>query len=262
MSELVHQRGGFPAGYTAVCQAGGRRVEMGMDFGILRLAPGQKHVLAPGRERACLLLDGDVELEWDGGGEAVSRRSLFDESPWCLHVPAADRVSITARSAAELSIHAAECSRSFPARLYRPEDVRCQERGKGTMRETSTRIVRTIFDDANRPEANLVLGEVVDFPGKWSSYPPHHHPQPEIYHYRFLPANGFGFAALGAEAHVLHHNDTAFITAGDDHPHVAAPGYAMYYLWVIRHLEGDRYVTPEFTREHAWVMDPRAKIWP
>ena len=38
----------------------------------------------------------------------------------------------------------------------------------------------------------MVLGEVVNLPGKWSSYPPHHHPQPECYFYRFDKPMGFG----------------------------------------------------------------------
>ncbi len=262
MSEVARQERGFPPGYTGLCEVGGRHAEMGMDFGILRLAAGQKHVLEAGRERACLLLGGQVELQWDGGHATVSRGNVFDDSPACLHVPAVGLVTVTARSAAELSLHSADNTRAFPARLYRPEDVRSDERGKGTMRETSTRIVRTILDDTNAPFANLVLGEAVTFPGKWSSYPPHHHPQPEIYHYRFLPEHGFGLTELGPDAFVLRHNDTAFITGGEDHPQTAAPGYAMYYLWAIRHLEGNRYGAPTFTKEHAWVMDPKAKIWP
>jgi len=42
---------------------------------------------------------------------------------------------------------------------------------------------------------------------------------------------------------------------------VTAPGYAMWYLWVIRHLDGNRYVTPYFVDEHRWVMDKDAEFW-
>ncbi|MEI6876242.1 MAG: 5-deoxy-glucuronate isomerase, partial [Spirochaetota bacterium] len=96
-----------------------------------------------------------------------------------------------------------------------------------------------------------------------SSYPPHHHPQPEIYHYRFLPANGFGLTAIGDEAFLLRDRDTILIRAGRDHPQVTAPGYAMWYLWVIRHLDGDRYRAPwpENAPDHAWVMAKDAPIW-
>jgi 5-deoxy-glucuronate isomerase len=107
-----------------------------------------------------------------------------------------------------------------------------------------------------------VLGEVVTYPGKWSSYPPHHHPQPEIYHYRIRPPQGFGLTAIGEEALVLHDRDPAVIPAGAVHPHAAAPGYALFYIWVIRHLDGNRYGVPTFVPEHTWVTDPNAKIWP
>jgi len=233
-----------------------------MDFGVLRLKPGQSHVSRRGKERAFILLNGQVELAWEGRKETVVRTSLFEEAPWCLSVPAGAEATITARSAgAELSVHATENPRSFPSHLYTPEECRSEERGKGTMNETSTRIVRTIIEDPPASHSNLVLGEVITFPGKWSSYPPHHHPQPEIYHYRFQKPEGFGVCQIGEEAYVLRDRDTVIIPPGAVHPHAAAPGYAMFYIWVIRHLDGARYGTPTFVPEHSWVMDPKAKIW-
>ena len=101
-----------------------------------------------------------------------------------------------------------------------------------------------------------MLGEVVTFPGGWSSYPPHHHAQPEIYHYRFTAPQGFGHAELGERVMKVRPYDTIKIPAGLDHAQCAAPGYGMYYSWVIRHLAGDRYTVPEFTEEHAWTMQP------
>ena len=35
----------------------------------------------------------------------------------------------------------------------------------------------------------------------------------------------------------------------------------MYYSWVIRHLPDDRYTVPEFTEEHAWIMQADCKYW-
>ena len=59
-----------------------------------------------------------------------------------------------------------------------------------------------------------MLGEVVTLPGGWSSYPPHHHPQPEIYHYRFTHPQGFGHAELGDDVFKVRHYDTIRILAG------------------------------------------------
>jgi len=130
------------------------------------------------------------------------------------------------------------------------------------MKETSTRIVRTIFDLRNAPDARLVLGEVIGFPGKWSSYPPHHHPQPEIYYYKTNPENGFGYAELGDDVVKVKQNDAVLIAPGLTHPQCTAPGYALWYLWVIRHLDDQPYITPVFVPEHLWVLEKDARIWP
>jgi 5-deoxy-glucuronate isomerase len=136
-----------------------------------------------------------------------------------------------------------------------------EHRGRGLLDDTAYRLVRTIFDCRNRPEAVLVLGEVVSFPGRWSSYPPHHHPQPEIYHYRFTEPQGYGHAELGDEVLKIRHGDTLKILDRKDHAQVAAPGYGMYYVWVIRHLPGEPYQTPEFTEEHRWLLQADAPVW-
>ncbi|MDR2181555.1 MAG: 5-deoxy-glucuronate isomerase [Treponema sp.] len=181
-------------------------------------------------------------------------------------MPRGTRVPVRAGSrGAEFFRTATDNPAVFDARLFTPEECRSEMRGAGTMRETSTRIVRTCFDDTNRGESNLVIGEVIGVPGKWSSYPPHHHPQPEIYHYRFLPARGFGLTAIGETAYIIRDRDTILIREGEVHPQVTGPGYAMWYLWVIRHLDGARYGpatnTPVFVEEHAWVMGDESKIW-
>ncbi|MDP2790476.1 MAG: 5-deoxy-glucuronate isomerase [Rectinemataceae bacterium] len=262
----------FAAGYEPIVDRAGPDADMLMDFGILSLAAGQSWESAPGLERAFLLMSGKAHLVWEmpggsgthavGGKAEVSRGSLFDENPTVLHVDRLMAVRVIAGSGgAELSVSMTENEKTFPAKLYLPAECRSEERGKGTMREASTRIVRTVFDDSDAPYSNLVIGEVVGAPGKWSSYPPHHHPQPEIYHYRFLPGQGFGLTAIGDRAYMLTDRDTILIRDTEDHPQVTAPGYAMWYLWIIRHLEADRYITPCFTEAHKWVAAPDAAIW-
>ena len=257
----IKRQGPFPYGYTPVTEIDGRFSETQMDFGILRLSAGETWKSPPGRERALLLLGGTAELSWDGASARVTRRSCFDEAPWCLSLPAGMEATVTAVEETEMSLHATANRRAFAAHLFTPDECRSEERGKGTMRETSTRIVRTIIEDPRAGWSNLVLGEVVTFPGKWSSYPPHHHPQPEIYHYRIQPEQGFGLTQIGNDALVLHDRDTVVIPPGAVHPHAAAPGYALFYVWVIRHLDARRYGVPTFVPEHAWVTDPKARIW-
>jgi 5-deoxy-glucuronate isomerase len=257
---LVLFAGGFGPGLTAVTRRGDP-VEVGIDFGILRLAAGETHRTGDGLESAILLLAGEVELRWGKERALAARASLLDEDPTVLHLPAGVEVQVTARRPSELALIQVTNERHFPARLYRPEEVEREQRGRGLLEDTAHRIVKTVFDGRSRPDSNLVLGEVVNLPGRWSSYPPHHHPQPEIYHYRFSDPRGYGHGELGDEVLKIRDGDTLAITDGKDHAQTAAPGYGMYYLWAIRNLPGAPYTSPVFSEEHRWLLEPGAPIW-
>ncbi len=238
------------------------RGEMKMDFDVLILGKGKTYRDDRELEKACLLVAGEVRFDYDGKTYAQARSNCFDEPPTALHVSKSTAVTLTALSeTCEIDILRTDNGRDFESRLYLPGDTPDEFRGAGLMHGTSTRIVRTIFDYRNAPYANLVLGEVIGFPGKWSSYPPHHHPQPEIYYYKTNPENGFAYAETGDTVHKVHNNDTVFISPGDTHPQCTPPGYALWYLWAIRHLEGNPYGTPTFVPEYLWVQEKNAVYW-
>lgn len=129
------------------------------------------------------------------------------------------------------------------------------------MNECSTRMVRTFFDRSNCPETNFFIGEVVHFPGKWSSYPPHQHVEPELYYYKFLPENGYGLAEYGEDAYKVKNNDLTGMPCNVTHSQAAAPGYAEYYLWCIR-LQDDKDIVTTVVKEHEWVTEEGAKYFP
>ncbi|MDI9484766.1 MAG: 5-deoxy-glucuronate isomerase [Bacillota bacterium] len=261
--KLIKQQEPYGWGYTAITTEGEAVLDTMMDFGILRLKKGESQKVVTEKETAYLLMEGAVQFTYDGQEVKGERNSVFHESCTCLHVPAGTSVEIAAETDVELAVTATVNEKHFAPVFYSADDVRSEQRGKGTMQETSTRIVRTVFDKSNAPDANLVLGEVINYPGKWSSYPPHHHPQPEIYHYRFLPEQGFGLCVLdGDEVLKVEHRSTVKIVQDEVHPQSTAPGYAMYYLWVIRHLDDDPYIMPTFVPEHEWVRNPDAEIFP
>ena len=262
---IIKARGAHPFGLTWLARMDGAHSDMLMDFGVYRMKKGDVYEEAADLEKAVLLVYGEVSFAWGDQCHTEKRENCFDVPPTALHADRCTGLKVTCLSEeAELNILRTDNPCAFGSRLYLPADTPDEFRGAGLMRETSTRIVRTIFDYSNAPKANLVLGEVIGFPGKWSSYPPHHHPQPEIYYYKTNPENGFGYGELGDEVVKVQNNDTVFIEPGLTHPHCTAPGYALWYLWAIRHLPDQPYKNPEcpvFLPEHLWVMAPDSRYW-
>src|SRR5690606_4648880 len=122
-------------------------------------------------------------------------------------------------------------TQAFPATIYEPAAIEVEHRGKDILDATCYRLVRLAFDRKRAPlSAKLVVGEVLNYPGRWSSYPPHHHPQAEIYYYEFDPSEGYGHAELGDKVYKIYHQDLLKITANRDHSQVAARGYQLYYI--------------------------------
>lgn len=261
---VTAHRAGFDRGLTEITRIGEPEHDTGIGLAVLRLDAGARWVDTASGDTAWLLMDGRAHLEIAGQRAEVERRSIFEEGPSCVHASAGQSLAVEARTPVELMIFRTANRAEFPARIHLPREVRDEPRGRGALRNTAFRYVRTIFDRSSAPErSDLVLGEVVTFPGRWSSYPPHHHPQPEIYHYRFTDPAGFGHAELGEQVVKVRQYDTLKIPAGLDHPQCAAPGYGMYYAWVIRHLPGLPYDVPEFTEAHRWLLDnARAPWWP
>jgi 5-deoxy-glucuronate isomerase len=250
----------FAPGYTPITAIGGPGAEMQMDFGILRLGKGERFSGIPksgglARERVFLLLRGAVSFRWNGGRERAERTSMADDLPAALHLPRGAEFSIEVLAGdTELAVIGTENGASFDPRFVAPSEVRITEIEVAAMEGTADRILRTVCDD---DDSNLVCGEVVNRAGRWSSYPPHHHPHPEIYHYRFFPQGGFGYCGQGPEVYRVQDGDTAAIAPDLAHPQVAAPGYTMIYVWAIRHLEGNRFGGNSriFEPEHTWVLD-------
>lgn len=197
------------------------------------------------------MIKGKVELQWDNHSEVLERHSCFDEGPIVLHLPESVSVVMTGlEKGSELGIEKCRNERSFESKLYRASDCREDVFGKGAME--ATRTVRTVFDGETAPWSNMVMGEVITHPGKWSSYPPH----PEIYHYRFLPEQGFGAAFLDYDSFTVRDRDTCQILPDKTHSQVAAAGYAMWYVWMISYLRDDRWKpsTRYFRKEHEWLL--------
>lgn len=265
MSEfLVRNPNGFADGFTAITAIGETQHDTGIHFGILKLKSGEEKTITSDLESAYLLIQGKCILRHDNVTAEVNRQSCFDEDPVAIHFAAQQTIHIKAITDCEFAVSQVENHQTFATKIFDTTNMlESESRGKDLLHDTAYRIVRTIFDIRNRPESKLVLGEVVNAPGRWSSYPPHHHAQPEIYHYRFTEPQGYGHAECGDDIFKVRQFDTYKILQEKDHAQTAAPGYGMYYIWVIRHLEDKPYGAPEFAEEHNWTRtnDANARVW-
>jgi 5-deoxy-glucuronate isomerase len=234
------------------------RPEVGLTFQIYRADPGEPVAFgSEGEETAVLVFSGSGEMRCKGRGLEFARRDWIRTPPTVGHCAAGDAIELlnTGDSSLEVFVIRTPNPARFSSRIFDAADIQEEHRGKGILDDTCHRLVRLVFDDNNSPpESLLVLGEVVNFPGKWSSYPPHFHAQPEIYYYRFEPSKGYGHAELGDDVFRISDGDLLVITDKRTHAQVSAPGYHMYYLWVIRHLAKNRYSGFTFDPRHAWTF--------
>jgi 5-deoxy-glucuronate isomerase len=214
-------------------------------------------VAAPPEDEAVIVLLSGT-LEWNG--VAAARDDVFTSRASALYLPPGGECAVAARTDCELAL-----ATTFNCGLVahdgvtavQPEHVVVHQRSEPGWERAVHDLVADNVPDAQR----LIVGETFNEPGQWSSFPPHKHDgtdgEPaleEVYYFRFDRPDGFGFQGLydknGDERAVfLRHGTVVGIPRGY-HPVCAAPGYRLYYLWV---LVGEQ-------RQLAMHEDP-AHVW-
>lgn len=246
-------------GVKVLSRAGDAVNDMMMNITVYRMKAGEERAfLREKEEMAVLLVTGDVTFSWNGQTKAGHRDSFIEEGPYCLHTPKGVAVTVRANFDSEVLVQTTENLRNFDPVFYRPEDCRDDIFGLDVFDNKMKRTVRTVFDYKNSPYSNMVNGEVINHQGGWSSYTPHHHPQPEVYYYRYERPEGFGACFLGDEVYKIKDGSCACIPGGVTHPQVTAPAFPMYYCWMIRHLEGDPWTDRIVDPRYTWI-DARMK---
>jgi 5-deoxy-glucuronate isomerase len=229
------------------------------------LAPGEDLELTDGQETAVVVLTGRVDVLADQQplGIAGGRSSVFEGPGDTVYAPAGSRLRLEASAGpVELAIASVAASGESPSpgRIITPADQRIGEVGHGNWART----VRTILGPEHDAE-RLLLGETINPPGNWSSYPPHRHDRhnppdevslEEVYLFKVDPPGGFGvqirYEEDGAEESFMVRDDDIAVIRRGYHPVVAASGYSLYYLWVMAG-EG-RVMIPHMDPAHAWVQ--------
>ena len=227
---------------------------MMMDIRVYRMKAGEtRSFLREGEETAVLLLSGRITYAWDGKTETVSRKDVFTEGPWCVHVSGGHQIQVTAEADSEILVQCTKNEKSFESRLYRPEDAPWGYSCVGKFGNVAKRRVNTIFDHDISPESNMVLGEVLNDKGNWSGYLPHRHPQPGTYFFKFDHPEGFGASFVGDQVFKSVDNSFSAIPGGELHPQAVAPGYQMYTCWMIRHLDGNPWLQTDRCEDERYV---------
>ena len=232
-------------GFNRILNIGQAEMEL-TGFGLLKLSPGEKFSTTTGAlEVALVILGGRCAVRGAGFDfpEVGERADVFSGLPYTVYLPAETQYEIVATTEVEIAVsESPTAKRGGQAVLIGPDKVKSLSIG----RDNFTRQALIMLDD-KFPSEHFFIGEALVPSGNWASFPPHRHEfdnlpaevdMEEIYFFRFNPKGGFGVQKLYTDsrdidvAYTVQENDTVAIPRGY-HPVVNAPGYTMYYLWVM-----------------------------
>lgn len=215
-----------------------------IEFGILHLGAGAsfKQEEDKNKETGLILLKGKGKIRTGNEIWEIERESVFAQKPYGIYVPQGVSWTLEADEPIELAVAKAPSKREGSPVLISPDMIEKQVRGKDHFRREVYNIILENVD-AER----LIIGETINFPGEWSSFPPHKHdtdnlPEEskleEFYLFKIQPDDGFGFGRLYTaekdldEGYVIKNNSYLVIPRGY-HPISAMPGSRLYYLWIL-----------------------------
>ena len=226
-----------------------------MDIRIYRMNAGDiRRFHSSDEEIAVLLQKGHIVFKWDGECHACVRKDVFTEGPWAVHICRdTELIAECLKDGTEILVQRTHNNREFASKLYSEKEAPWNDVCRGKFGDTANRRVNTIFDYNTAPYSNMVLGEVLNDPGNWSGYIPHHHPQPEVYYFLFDRPEGFGASYVGDEVYKSTDGSFSAIPGGVTHPQVSAPGFIMYTCWMIRHLENNPWVDRIDDKRYTWL---------
>lgn len=260
-------------GYTPIVHPGNSELKY-IEYGVLSLSEKGEEYADKTRNHEEVMVDfnGKFEIVIDCPLQKVhceftgSRNDVFSDKPVAIYLPRETAFRIIALSPnLEMGVSKAPSDANYPPLIVKNDEVAERTVGAWNWR----RKIRLAVVD-NVRASKLLVGETLNPPGNWSSFPPHKHdsegpnevPLEEVYFFKFKPNQGFGLQRIYTpqddkdpvdEAYVIENNDTVVLPRGY-HPVVAAPGYQMYYLWV---LAGDRRIYGAWSDDskHRWLRD-------
>ncbi|MFI5273000.1 MAG: 5-deoxy-glucuronate isomerase [Ktedonobacterales bacterium] len=258
---------GFQPGYQSIAIPAQTPLRW-ITIGRLGLLDNNLYESSTGNQEAVVtVLSGTVSLQMSGFPERTlgHRADLFSGGPTYLCLPPQTTYQLRALTKmADLLVFQTPADGGEAVHVVGPDDSPPRVVGAGNWS-------RTVWPGtASLPVTRrLLVGETVNPPGNWSSYPPHKHDvdnpprealYEEVYFFSIKPAGGFGIQRIYErrraadalqEVFVIEDGDTVIIPRGY-HPVVAAPGYQLGYVWALCG-HGRTYGAWTDDPAHAWL---------
>ena len=249
-------------GYVEIFKRGESGLKL-VTFGILSLSDGKSFAGDSGDEEVALIvMSGKCTVKVGSTTyQSIGKRtSVFGGRAYGVYIPCGKSYEVTGEGQVDIAVCKAPSDLKSDPVLITPDDVLVKTVGQHNWK----RYVHDIVD--MRVKAGcLVIGETFNPPGNWSSSPPHRHDfdnipdeseQEEVYFFKVSPPQGFAVQRIYTddlsldELYAIKDGDTVAIPEGY-HPVAAAPGYQVYYLWI---LAGEkRILCPKDDPAHTWL---------
>ncbi len=266
MSDLLIKAADPAPGFTQLVRPGDGGLQH-LGFGLANLDEDANWAFETGTSEWCLVvLSGAVEA-FDADGTDVTdgplgdRKNVFDGAASALYLPPGFEGHLEGVvPGTRVAVIQALADEGDEPTVILPEDVAIKVVGtQNWQREVHDIIDGTIM------ASKLLVGETFNRPGGWSSYPPHRHDEhrppvevdlEEVYYFQVDPPQGFGIQRVYTddrsleECYAVEHGDTVILPKGY-HPVAAAPGYRVYYLWLM--AGQGRTMAPFDDPAHHWV---------
>jgi len=248
-------------GFTKISAIGDGDLKL-TELGIINLKKGGNFSADTGSNEVALIILGGICSVAGNGFEfrnAGNRKDVFSGKPHTVYIPCGNKYLITAETDVEIAWAASPSTLKTAAYVISPDQVKEAHIGKENYQRDAYLMLTDAF-----PAAHLYIGEAFVPSGNHASYPPHRHDfdnlpvevdMEEIYFFRFNPEQGYGIQKIYTDDNsidftcTVKENDTTLIPRGY-HPVINAPGYTMYYLWIMAGQNNRKFLS---------VMDPKHK---
>ncbi|MFH1074659.1 MAG: 5-deoxy-glucuronate isomerase [Candidatus Firestonebacteria bacterium] len=252
-------------GFTNIVSVGKKNTK-NIDFSVLKLRKNQKYEnSSKTQERVIVILGGKCNVLVDDKSykNIGKRKNVFEGKAYSVYIPGGSKFVIQAVSNdLEVAVCAVKSKAKGSPMLITPDMVRRRRVGKDNWQ-------RDVYDIVYEATAGdkILVGETMTPCGNWSSVPPHRHEKEdmpheskheETYFFKIDPVQGFGIQWVYTddsklnEVYVLRNNDLVVIPRGY-HPVAAAPGYRVYYLWIL--AGNNRLLRPKDDPNHKWLKE-------